>query len=44
MQGCCARTAAELGNASSSNWVLAPDLHISNTGAALNSAGILLFP
>lgn len=41
MQGCCARRAAELGNVYPSHWVLAPDLYISNTGAALSSAGIL---
>jgi len=42
MQGHCARSAAELCHVYSSNWVPAPDLRISNTGAALSSAGILL--
>lgn len=31
MQGCCARSAAELGNVYLSKWVSAPDLHASNT-------------
>lgn len=41
MQQYCARSAAELGNVYSLIWVLTPDLHISNTRAALSSAGIL---
>lgn len=41
MQQYCARSAAEPGNVYLLNWVLTPDLHISNTTVALSSAGIL---